>query len=56
MTGETLDTFLDALAADKSGELHVVLWDGSEMEGRGMIQALGGADVASWASRCQAAA
>ena len=56
MTGDTLDAFLDALAADKSGEFHLVLWDGSEMEGRGTIQASGGADVANWASRCEAAA
>ena len=56
MTGDTLDAFLDALAADKTGELHIVLWDGSEMEGRGTMQASGGADVANWASRCEAAA
>ena len=56
MTGDTLDAFLDALAADKSGELHIVLWDGSEIEGQGTIQVSGGADVARWASRCEAAA
>lgn len=52
MTGDKLEAFLDALAADRSGELHVVLWDGSETEGRGTIQVSGGADVAIWASRC----
>ena len=55
MTGDKLEVFLDALVADRSGELHVVLWDGSETEGRGTIQASGGAGVAIWASRCEAA-
>lgn len=52
MTGSELDTFLEALSTDTSGQLHVVLRDGHQTEGSGTIQADGGAQVAAWAARC----